>query len=602
MKKTFFIIGSLLISFSSFSQLSVRDNGYIFVSDQVLFVEDDINLNESDSKLYLRNEAQLIQGTGTTGNSGVGELSVYQTGNADVVTFNYWCSPVGIPIGPNGNSDIRVDLIDEATNVVTSGDPTGLISSIDAGFTNDYDGLTAPLRISNRWLYNYIASNQFSSWIPLNETTTFNTGLGFTMKGIDGVSNQLYDFRGKANNGNIENLVGVNMFTLIGNPYPSAIDAREFMHDPQNSSAITGVLYYWEQQPESHFFSSYIGGYATYTITNTEPPSETFAFATFAKYDSNGIPNFTPPGPGGTKRAERYIPVGQGFMIEGVADANVVLRNNHRVFEKIAPGNSQFFRILNESNNSADTNTANTNSSVAYNEYGLSIVPDGHKRFRLNVTFNDEFVRQLVHNFHSTATDGFDYGFEAKMSSTAPNEASWILDDVPYVIQANAFDTDLVIPVVVNAESDQAISFSLFDVQNFDESQSIYIHDMDNNIYVDLREQSYDINISAGQYDSRFEIVFVSETLNQDFEEFSNLNVFANNKISTITVQNPNLLDIKTVRLYDINGRLILNEAIKSVASTYNFSSESLSDGVYVDKIETRDNKSLSKKLILKNY
>ena len=85
-----------------YAQLSVRNDAYIFATNQVVFVNDDINLGETNSKFYLRNEAQLIQGTGTTGNSGIGELSVYQTGNSNQWSYNYWCSPVGNNSVTNG--------------------------------------------------------------------------------------------------------------------------------------------------------------------------------------------------------------------------------------------------------------------------------------------------------------------------------------------------------------------------------------------------------------------------------------------------------------------------------------------------------------------
>ena len=57
----------------------------------------------------------LIQGTGTTGNSGVGELSVYQSGNTNQWAYNYWCSPVGNNSSSLGNESARINLIDEAT-------------------------------------------------------------------------------------------------------------------------------------------------------------------------------------------------------------------------------------------------------------------------------------------------------------------------------------------------------------------------------------------------------------------------------------------------------------------------------------------------------
>jgi hypothetical protein len=62
----------LLFCGVSHAQLSVRNNAYVFVNDEIIFVNDNVNLNEAHSRIYLRNEAQLIQGSGTTGNTGVG--------------------------------------------------------------------------------------------------------------------------------------------------------------------------------------------------------------------------------------------------------------------------------------------------------------------------------------------------------------------------------------------------------------------------------------------------------------------------------------------------------------------------------------------------
>lgn len=597
MKKTILSLTiSLYISFS-FAQLNVVNDGFLFVSNQIIFVENEVNLSEANSKIYLRNEAQLIQGNELSANIGNGELSIYQTGNSNNFAYNYWCSPVGVPSEVNGNSPNQVNLID---------DPTGLTSSIDASFTTAYDGTTAPLTISSRWLYTYVTSDDYSEWNAINESSPILTGLGFTMKGVVG-GNQLYDFRGKPNNGEITNAIAANQFTLIGNPYPSAIDAMLFIHDADNtninsaselSPVMTGALYFWEQQPTSHVLTDYIGGYATYTISDTGMP--TFAPATFQSYDGFGNPIPIPPGFGteGDNIAKRYIPVGQGFMVEGAAapPANqlVYLKNEHRVFEKISDGSSAFFRTSNVEPN------ANNNETVQYNEYGLNIIPDDHKRFRLNVIFNDEFTRQLVQNFHDTATDAFDYGLEAKMASSSSTEASWILDDSPYVIQAHAFETSLTIPVKISAENNQPLSFSVFDVQNFDESQSIYLHDTETDIYVDLIAQSYAINIDAGTYPSRFEIVFEQNTLSDDVFSERDLDVFANYKTSELTILNPKLQELESVSLYDINGKQIFKHHISDLKSVYNFSSEALSDGFYIAKITNINNKSVSKKLIIK--
>src|SRR5690606_39381798 len=71
---------------------------------------------------------------------------------------------------------------------------------------------------------------------------------------------------------------------------------------------------------------------------------------------------------------------------------------------------SYFFRT--ENNSSSE----NIFEETQYNEDGFNIVPADFKRFRINVDFSqgEFYTRQLLMNFHHTATDGFDYGLEAK--------------------------------------------------------------------------------------------------------------------------------------------------------------------------------------------
>ena len=588
----------------------MRNNGYIFASNVVIFVSENVNIEEANSKIYLLDEAQLIQGEGVTGNSGAGELSVCQSGNTNNFSYNYWCSPVGNPSALFGNEPNRVNLIDEATHTITLEDPAGLTSSIDAQFTSDYNGTTSPLTISRRWLYTYVTSDEYSEWSAINEATPILPGLGFTMKGIVG-GDQLYDFRGKPNNGTIRNDIAANQITLIGNPYPSAIDAMLFIHDadntnvnnaPELSPTMTGALYFWEQQPTSHFTRDYIGGYAAYTISNTG--METFAPAAFSAYDDFGNPVPLPPGgkDEGDNVAKRYIPIGQGFMVEGNAttpvNAKVFVKNTHRVFEKISDGNSEFFRS--NKTQSADNIAEKRNETATYNEHGLNIIPADHKRFRLNVIFNDRFTRQLVHNFHETAAEGFDYGLEAKNFSDASTDATWILDGEPYQIQAHRFDTSLKIPVVITAETYQPLSFSIFDVQNFDTSLPIYLHDIETDLYVDLNQQNYELNIPEGVYTSRFEITFEKNTLSLSNSVVENFDIFQNQISDELTVLNPNSADIKNVNLFDVTGKQIFKFQTKAIENSYHFSTSVLTSGIYVAKITLASNQSISKKVIIK--
>ncbi|MCT4629453.1 T9SS type A sorting domain-containing protein [Winogradskyella sp.] len=595
MKTTF--IACLMLCFNIASaQLSVRNNAYVFVNDQVLFVEDDVNLEETTAKLYLRSEAQLLQGTGTTGNSGQGELSVYQNGNVNQWAYNYWCSPVGGILAINSvNNNFRINQLDDPLLSTPS-----LIDSNDSAFTTGYNGTTNPLTISDRWLYSFVSSDQYSQWIYLGDSGDLAPGLGFTMKGSGTASlgSTDYDFRGKPNNGTIANPVAAGDFTLIGNPYPSAMDSAAFVHDPQNQAAITGTLFYWDQRADdaftqSHVLQDYVGGYSEYTI-NAAGTVITTAHAVFFTYDENDNMYSLPPGPSaaGTKLGRRYIPIGQGFMVEGSTGTSGTVRakNAHRVYEKEGT-NSQFFRT--------------SNPGLNYQNNGLSEVPDDYKRFRVNIDFTvgeSQYTRQVVLNFHDSATMGFDYGLELSRSDNYDSDAYFTLDGKAYSGQAYAFDEALTIPLVVDIEEQQPLRFRIFDIQNFDDSQGIYIHDIEDDLYVDLRTQNYDLNIEPGNYTNRFEIVFTpGTTLNIDDFEVSDLTIHQDNNIHQLSIINPNGLDVKAIEVFDVAGKRMLNNIYDSVLNRYQLSTVDLSDGVYIVNVTSNNNTVKSEKIIVKH-
>jgi hypothetical protein len=587
----------LVLCFSlSFAQLSVQNNAFVFVSDQYIFVTDDVNIDDVDSKIYLRNEGQLLQGDGITGNSGIGELSVYQEGNANQWTYNYWCSPVGNNSVTTGNENARVNLIDDAL---------GLTSSADALFISGYDGVASPLQIAQRWLWTYQTSDQYLDWFFVGSTGDISPGLGFTMKGngTGQLESQIYDFRGKPNNGTITNDVATGLNTLVGNPYPSAMDSRDFIWDEDNQASITGHLLFWEQNSTvgSHVLQDYQGGYYSFTI-NEAGTVITDSDAQFLTYDEQNNSFPLPIPTNGNRFSRRYIPIGQGFMVEGIAGtpeepATVYTKNSFRDFQKKSDNQSVFFKDSDGTNNEI--------IGIQYQENGLSIVPDDFKRFRINVDFTvdeSQYTRQLVLNFHESATAGFDYGLELVRSESTSSDAYFTFDEKTYSAQAYPLQEELSIPLVVDIEQQQPLRFRIFDIQNFEEAQGIFIHDKENDIYVNLRNQFYELNIEPGHYTDRFEIVFTSDVA-LDVNEFDSNTLTINqiNGLHKLLVLNPKNLDISAIEVYSVTGNRLLNGIYDSTLNRYELSTTNLSDGVYVVNIKYNTSAVKSQKIIVKN-
>ncbi len=578
----------LLISNLSFSQLSVRNDAFIFIDDEIVFVEDDINLNEANSSVYLRNEAQVIQGTGITGNSGVGELSVYQEANVDEYEYNYWCSPIGSKTSNSVNNPFGITFLNDATGLITSTPAT-------VAHVTGYNSTSSPLTIEPYWIWKFIASDAYSGWVHVQGATSLNPGEGFTMKGTAGSGGaQQYDFRGKPNNGTISVNVLHNHFTLVGNPYPSALDALAYIHDTENAAVITGTLYFWEQNPNvnSHNLKAYDGGYASYTI-NAAGTVETYTAATFSTYDGNGVINGAGSGSPSGKRPRRYIPIGQGFMVEGTAMGTVKAKNSHRVYKKesIATDSTEFFK------------NSNTKKKISKNINGFSKVPNDYKRFRLNVDFNNTYTRQLVETFHNSATESFDYGLESKINENdvLALDAHWLVDGKSYVAEALPFDATLRIPLAIKLNKESQIRIRIADIQNFESEQPIYLVDTENNTFVDLKTQDFNINLEAKNYTNRFEIAFIENSLSTTETNFDDIKVFQNNNISELKISNPNALNIKGFSLFDVTGKEVQRRKILNVKKEYAFSTKSLNNGVYIVQINLDNNQVFNKKIMVTN-
>ncbi|MBB3125275.1 hypothetical protein FHS04_002819 [Mesoflavibacter sabulilitoris] len=586
----------IFISHLSISQVSVINSESIYVTNEVFYIEDNLELKNINSLMYLRNNAQLIQGPGTTGNSGIGQLSVYQEGTSNNYSYNYWCSPVG---------NVSVNTTDNNTFIPNQNiyDALDNLNSNLAGYsTNNYNGTSNPLNIEDYWLWKYNPGMNYNDWIYVGQNGTVETGYGFTMKGVIGAtvsSGQLYDFRGKPNEGEITVAVEANKETLIGNPYPSALDAVALIHNVNNASLLdTGTLYYWEQDQNvtSHNLANYKGGYASYTI-DASGSIETFVPATFNTYDTSGNLNSVGNVSNSGKIAKRYIPIGQGFIIKGLTNGSIIISDSFRTFYKESDIQSEFFRT-NSIVESASTN--NTSSIINYTPDGLSIVPSDCKRFRLNIDFNNTYTRQLVQNLKNSFTPGEDYGVESKINTILPSDIFWPQGINQLVTQANAFNLDLILPLELTLDNDELIRFRLIDVQNFDSTQPIYIHDILNDTYTDLRTTNFEINLVSGSYPDRFEITFQESSLSIDEFTADSINVYHNNSSSELILYNPKNKLIVSIELFDILGKKIFQDSINSNTENYSKNTDYLSKGVYLVRVNLSSNKTINKKIIIK--
>ncbi|SHG29793.1 T9SS type A sorting domain-containing protein [Flavobacterium defluvii] len=596
MKKITFLI--YIISLQSFSQIYVGASTPVYVKNQVLFVQQNINL-AANSNLYLRNLSQLVQGTtGTSTNSGTGTISVYQEGSSDNFDYNYWCSPVGTGSAGAGNTNFGITLLNRPTTS-TASTPAVILP------LSSFDGTANPLAIASRWIYKLTNANNYSQWVQVGGTTGLAPGEGFTMKGTSGsdavdpegtgVNNpggtgaQRYDFRGKPNDGTITVSVGTNASTLTGNPYPSAMHLNAFLLDPLNS-ACTGIAYFWEQDKtiNSHLIAAYRGGYATYS-PGTLGSNGIYVPATFNSYKGDGSLN-TVGTSSGLMRQRKYAPIGQGFIIKGASNGTVSFRNSYRIFYKEGAGLSQFEKPARPKTTAKNEETENEDEN--------NDIP----HIRINTIINDQFTRQLALAFLPEATDGIDPGIDAvNIDGSLPSDATFFVEGKSYIIQGVNFDVNKRIPLTVKAAENTTLKFYIPEVINFDPAQAVYIYDESDLSYHDIKNGNYEVTITPGVYTQRFKIAFTNKTLGTNEETKTNFFISQDNANQLLKASNPNAIQLKSFSLYDILGRKVRFRDNLGAEQSYNFSTAGLSSGVYIASFLTVDNEKITQKVIVSN-
>ena len=605
LKNTLLFVTGILIQNNVSAQMYVSPNSYVFASNEVVFINQKLELNAATSNFYLRENGQLLQGSTSAGaNKGLGSLSVFQEGTTNNFQYNYWSSPVGGSTVTEGNSPFGVTQLKDVTGLITFNDSAILPA-------NNYNGTASPLAIAPFWINKLTVSSDYSSWIQVGYNSNLIAGEGFTMKGtsgtnattVNGVQNnpgskQRYDFRGKPNDGTIEIPVAIEQFTLTGNPYPSAIDLSAFLIEAIN---CTGIAYFWEQDKlvNSHFIADYKGGYGTFSPIS-RGGSGVYVPATFYSYDGSGNEG-TAAGTGGNYQ-RRFSPIGQGFLIDGIANGFVQMKNSYRVYVNEVGNNPAVEKTMNSTKQNSNTGfMAKIQSLSGFDYTTVSLAPTPQIKF--NTLMNNQGVRQLALALIPEATDGIDRGMDAMSSSdSTPADVYFILEGADFVINAVSFDIDKKIPIGFRNEKAANYKITVKEIINFTGVNTVYLHDKVNDLFYDIKNDFHELQLPAGENNTQFEITFKSNsTLGVEEEASQNFMVFQNNSTKNLTIDNPLLMDLETCGLYDVAGKLIFVKKDLGVDASYKFSTSSLGDGIYIVKLTSKDKLVVGKKVIIKN-
>jgi len=509
------------------SEVEVENGGVLVVNDAIDFeVTNAIQLN---GEIRMIGDAQLNQThTGTSQVTGNGKLYIDQTSNlTNVYQSGYWSSPV---VTSGNTYTIAGAMKDGSIPTSKNSNPPNIT------FVTGYDGATtSPISISNYWLAkltNALDWNRHRS-----ENTAYNPTEGYNMKS-SGANQQNYTFVGKPNDGDYTSNITSGNSSLLGNPYPSAMDATEFL---STNTSFFNTLYFWygsNDNSNTHVRSAYAGGYATYLV------------GVGTAYNGGTAPN-------------GIIAVGQGFFVDATATGTIVFNNNHRIYD-----------------------------TTGHLYARPTVLPILRLGLDFEVSATETFHRQLALAFRGDLR-GLD-NHDAPMYDFRPTDFSVIVENQTsdYVITGEPnFNDNLEIPLHIKLDQQRELSFKVDALENFTPS-NVYLKDNNTSMYYDLANPIA-INVDAGDYHNRFSITFRNSVAAiNDITKDNYVTIIDNVDYLTL---NSNL-SIKQISIYNTLGQELVNKSNNS--SQLNLAVKLAKNSVVFVKVKLENGEVITKKMV----
>jgi Type IV secretory pathway, TrbL components len=333
-------------------------------------------------------------------------------------------------------------------------------------------------------------------------------------------------FTGVPNNGPITvPLSAPEKFHLIGNPYPSAIYADQFIVD--NAANLYGTLLFWTH---NSLPSGAVGDgkyrydsddYAIYNLTGD---------ISIGDLDGTGATT-----PGNQNPPLGYIAAGQSFFVKSKTTLNAVFTNSMRV-----PGNnSQFFKMTNASKENLDRH-----------------------RLWLNFTNTQGAFKQILIGYVEGATNLWDNLYDALTLDANKYVDFYSINELnKLVIQGRAvpfLETD-VIPLGYRSIIAGEFTISIDHADGDLSTHAIFLEDKKTNTIHNLQTSNYNFTTTTGTFDNRFVLRFTDKSLKRsDFKDADKaIFVFVKDKIINVTSTKEN---ISEVAIFDLTGKLLYSK------------------------------------------
>lgn len=493
--------------------VTVNSGAVSFGVGQTLTVINDVKV--LGGSLTMGNESSLLQVNNTTNTGNI----TYVRASAPVIRYDYsyWSTPVSPQTLAAASPGTSWDGFFSYSGTAWQWAPSSTVMGIGKGYI-----IRVPL--------------SYSATIP---------------------STQIVNFVGVPNNGTytVPVVGGASQLNLLGNPYPSALNADLFMN--ANSSVLDGTIYLWthntpitagQYDADDYAIYNYLGG----TGTSASP--------------NPGLNSEIPTG---------KIASGQGFFIKGLANGTATFTNAMRV----AGNNDQFFRMSQP--------VAASTPAVEKHRYWIDV---------FNAT---GIFKQNLFGYVTGGTMGIDRGMDSEMVNlTSPIVLYSKVGDTKLAIQGRGlpFDVNDQIPLAYQSTvaASYTIRLSMFD--GLFESQDIYLEDKLLNVIHNLKGGDYTFTTAVGTFEDRFVLRYTNTTLGVDVPVLDENTVIVYRNGKDLIV-NSGVVNMSEVMIYDLRGRLLASQQQVNATETV-FTTLPDTQQVLLVKIKAENGAEITKKVV----
>ncbi len=536
-------LNSLNLVFESIGSLTIQDSANVVVSGDLTVPSGNKIIIENGGSFVMLNNSATIDMPDT--NSFEYTRKSKAMLNSD---YTYWSSPV---------KDLDISGFDSPY----------IYSFETANYIDLYSGNGYPQTSGSPDQHD----DNGDDWAYEDNSNSVILGKGYAVLKSGSSNEQTVTFIGEPNNGFIsvpvvlsgDDLTDDDDWNLIGNPYPSAIDARVLINSNINTS---GTLYYWTHNTE-------LGGGVS------GPEDENYNPNDYASFNlSGGVAATT-----GGEIPNGYIAAGQGFFMDVSQNGEITVNNDMWVVNE-TDENTQFFK-----------------SSTTKKEEEVVSVQNDKNKVWLSFTNEKGVFSQSLIAFLQGATDGFESNYDGIRAGTDLNVKFYsVLDEKELAIQGRPVlkgDELIQLGFYITKADQFTISIDRIEGLISEEDSNVYLIDNELNITHNLKESDYLFHVSeSGKHNDRFAIQFknLSLGIDEQFIKKEELNII--NLENGFEIRSNRV--VESVQIYDLMGRLLISR--KPNQQSFYINTESIRKGTLLIIQASVNNTILNKKIV--NY